>query len=80
MEIIKRSLFVLIMLLVVVLIWVGLSVYFKSSEITINPNVEEHTSQLGESFDLEELEKVSERTTNHFPVTPSVFLSLIERN
>ncbi len=80
METIKRSLFVLIMLLVVVLVWVGLYVYFKSSEITINPNAQEHTNQLAESFNLEELEMVSERTANYFPVTPNVFLTLTERD
>lgn len=80
MEIIKKSLFALIMLLIVVLIWVGSYVYFKSSEITINPSAEEHTSQLKESFDLEELDIISEKTKDHFPVTPTVFLSLVERD
>lgn len=80
MEIIKRTLFVLIMLLVVVLIWVGSYIYFKSSEMVIDPKAQEYTKQLSDSFNLEELEMISGRTQENFPVTPNVFLSLIEGN
>ena len=80
MEIIKGSLFALVMLLVVVLIWVGLYIYFESSKVDINPNAQTYTPLLNESFDLDELEMITERTQNNFPVSPEVFLSLVERN
>jgi hypothetical protein len=80
MEIIKRTLFVLVALLVVVLVWVGLSVYFESSEVSIDPNAETYKTQLKDSFDIEELEMVYERTQDTLPITPEVFLSLVEKD
>lgn len=77
MDIIKKSLFVLVLLLVVVLAWVGFSVYFQNSSVDINPNASSYTNQLKTSFDIEELEGISERTTEGFPVSPQEFLSLI---
>jgi hypothetical protein len=80
MDIIKRTLFVLVALLVVVLVWVGLSVYFESSEVSIDPNAETYKTQLKDSFDIEELEMVYERTQDTLPITPEVFLSLVEKD
>jgi hypothetical protein len=80
MEIIKKSVFALVLLLVVVLVWVGLYIYFESSKIDINPNAETYTVQLADSFDLDELEKVADRTQKHFPVPPRVFFSLEGRD
>jgi hypothetical protein len=78
MEIIKRVLFALILLFVVVVVWVGLYIYFESSQITIDPNAETYKTQIGETFDLDELEMISERTQDTLPVTPDVFLILVE--
>lgn len=80
MEIIKKSLPALVLLLVVVLVWVGFYIYFKSTEVVISSEVQQHTTQLGSSFDLEVLEEVAERTEKNFPVSPEVFLSLVERD
>ncbi len=80
MEIIKRSMFVLVLLLVVVLAWVGSSIYFQSSNVSINPNAKSYTSQLRNTFDLELLETITERTEKSFPVSPEEFLSLIGRD
>ena len=58
MEIIKKSIFLLIFLLVVVLAWIGTSIYFQKSEVSINPNASSYTDQLDAKFQLEELDKV----------------------
>lgn len=80
MDIIKKTLPVLVMLLVVVLIWVGLTIYWESSDVEINPNAENYTNQLQTSFDLEDLDTIAEKTEKHFPVGPDVFLSLVEED
>jgi hypothetical protein len=80
MELIKRSMVALVMLLVVLLVWAGLYIYFESSKLDIDPKAEEHTTtQLNESFNLEELDNIVERTEENLPVSPEVFLSLIGR-
>ncbi|KUK66986.1 MAG: hypothetical protein XD87_0393 [candidate division WS6 bacterium 36_33] len=80
MDIIKKATVPLIMLLLVVVVWVGLYIYYESSEVEINPLADSYVSQLQNSFDLEELEEVSRRTKDHFPVLPEVFFTLIGRD
>lgn len=80
MEILKKSMAALVLLLVVVLVWVGFYIYFRSTEVVISSEVEQHTTQLGSSFDLEILEEVDERIEESFPVAPEVFFSLVERD
>lgn len=80
MDIIKKATVPLIMLLVLVVVWVGLYIYYESSEVEINPQVDSYVSQLQETFDLEELEEVSSRTEDHFPVLPEVFFTLVGRD
>lgn len=80
MDIIKKTLVALVMLLVVVLAWIGSLIYFQSTSIDVNPNASSLTGQIKNSFDLEELEKISERTKDSFPVSPEEFLSLIGKD
>lgn len=80
MEIIKKTLAALILLLVVIVAWVGFHIYSESTEVVISSDVIQHTTQLGSSFDLDILEEVTERTEENFPVAPEVFLSLLERD
>ena len=80
MEMLRKAILVLILLGVVVLAWVGGSVYYQNSNIEVNPNAQGYTKVLRESFDLEELEKITERTNDSFPVSPSEFTVLIEGN
>ena len=80
MDIIKKATIPLIMLLFVVVVWVGLYIYYESSEIKINPLAESYESPLQETFDLEELEEVDRRTKDHFPVLPEVFFTLVGRD
>lgn len=80
MDIIKKATVPLIMLLLVVVVWVGLYIYYESSEVEINPLADSYVSPLQNSFDLEELEEVSRRTKDHFPVLPEVFFTLVGRD
>ncbi|HRY22467.1 MAG TPA: hypothetical protein P5311_01740 [Candidatus Dojkabacteria bacterium] len=80
MDIIKKATVPLIMLLGLVVVWVGLYIYYESSEIEINPLADSYVSQLQKTFDLDELEEVSRRTKEHFPVLPEVFFTLVGRD
>jgi hypothetical protein len=68
------------MLLGLVVVWVGLYIYYESSQVEINPQADSYVSQLQKTFDLEELENVSRRTRDHFPVLPEVFFTLVGRD
>jgi len=78
MEMLKKAIIVLILLGVVVLAWVGGSIYYQNSSVEVNPNAQGYVKALRESFDLEELEKITERANNSFPVSPSEFTVLIK--
>lgn len=80
MQIINKTIAALILLLVVVILWVGTHIYFESTQVEMDPKVDSLTEQLSSSFDLEVLEEITERTEENFPVTPEVFLNLIERD
>lgn len=80
MEILKKTIVILILLGVVVLVWVGGSIYYQNSNIDVDPNAQSLTKTLRQSFDVEELEKITTRTDNSFPVSPSEFTVLTEGN
>lgn len=80
MDIIKKATIPLMMLLGLVVVWVGLYIYYESSQVEINPQADSYVSQLQKTFDLEELENVSRRTRDHFPVLPEVFFTLAGRD
>jgi len=78
MNILKKSLIATILLLVVILVWVGASIYFKQSAVDVNPNATSYTKQIKSSFDTAELDVVTQRTDKSFSVSPSEFLNLTE--
>jgi len=80
MEIIKKSILALILLLVVAIVWVGSSIYFQSTSVDVNPNAKSYTESINESFDIEILEEISQKTSNSFPTSPQEFLTLGEDN
>jgi len=80
MELLRKAIIALILLGVVVLAWIGGSIYYQNNNIAVNPNAQGYTKVLRESFDLEELEKITERANNSFPVSPSEFTVLIQGN
>lgn len=80
MELLKRSFLALILLVVVAVVWVGISIYIESQSVDINPNASSYTKQLSKTFDTTELEKIDEKTKESFPIQPKEFLSLLGEN
>lgn len=78
MEWIKKSLIALVLLLIVAVVWVGSTIYFSTNNVDVNPNASSYTKQLSTSFDKDELDLVTERTSKSFTVSPTQFLNLTE--
>lgn len=78
MEWIKKSLIALVLLLIVAVVWVGSTIYFSANNVDVNPNASSYTKQLSTSFDKDELDLVTERTSKSFTVSPTQFLNLTE--
>ena len=76
MEWIKKSLIVLVLLLIVAVVWVGSTFFFIIYNVVVNPNASSYTKQLSTSFDEEELNLVTDRTSKSFTVSPTQFLNL----
>lgn len=80
MDLLKKSILALLLLLVVVLAWVGSSIYFKNYHTDVNPNATSYTQSMKNSFDSDELDKVTERTSASYSISPSEFLNLTKSN
>lgn len=78
MSLIKRILPILIFLLVVSIAWVGFSLYSQSIEIDVSANATDYTKPISPSFDTENLNEITERTEESYPVSPQEFLRLNE--
>jgi uncharacterized protein (UPF0333 family) len=76
MDLLKKSLIALILFLVVVLAWVGTSIYYSSMHAEVNPNASSYTKSIKNSFDSEELKYVTDKTEAGFSISPSEFLNL----
>lgn len=76
MDLLKKSLLALVLLIVVAIAWVGTSVYFQSTQIGVNPNAKSYTKTLKSTFDTDEMDKVVERIQASYSITPSEFLNL----
>ena len=76
MEWIKKSLIALVLLLIVSVVWDGSTIYFSTNNVDVNPNASSYTKQLSTSFDEEELNLVTDRTSKSFTVSPTQFLNL----
>lgn len=78
MNLLKQSVYILILLLVVVLAWVGSSAYMQSQSVEINPNASSYTRAVKSVFDTEEIENINTRITENFSVSPEEFFLLSE--
>jgi hypothetical protein len=76
MEVIKKYLFGIVLLLIVAIVWAGMLFISNRSYSTINPNAASYTKPLNTSFDIETVKKIQERTVKSFPVLPSEFFGL----
>jgi uncharacterized membrane protein len=75
----KAWITMLVFLLVAVIAWVGLSIYFKTTDVSVNPNSQTYTTYLSPNFDLTGFKEVVIRTKD-LPVSPNTFTSLIQKN
>lgn len=76
MELLRKSLIAVVLLLIVILAWVSTTIYFEGSNVDVNPNAETYTKQLKTAFETEYLEDVTTRTETSFSISPSEFLNL----
>ena len=76
MDILKKIVFVLIILFVVVLAWVFTSIYWQRASLDINAEATNYTKPLNKSFNEEVLIEISDKTLRSFPVSPDEFLRL----
>lgn len=76
MDAIKGIRIILITLLVVVVSWVGLSFYFRSSEVDMNPNAQSYVKPINASFSLSGFSALIDRL-DKLPVQPDIFLDLV---
>ena len=76
MGIAKKMFPILILLLIVAVVWVGVSIHFQNIDLDIDPKAESLVSPISDSFDMEVVQKLSEKTEDSFPISPSEFLRL----
>lgn len=79
-EIIKKYIFAIILLLVVILAWAGFAFIYDTKES--KENIEEgiYKTPLNKTFQKEELEEVYEKTSQKMPVPPKMFLNLKKKD
>ena len=80
MDVVKKFLFAIILLVVVGLAWVGLSFYLDSQKKSVTGNVEAYTKQIAGKFNMEELDKVVERSKKSLAIQPKEFTSLLGKD
>jgi hypothetical protein len=77
MDLQKTWITMLVFLLVAVAVWAGFSVYFSTTNLDINPNAPTYTSLLKSKFDMDMLNRITDRV-DKLLVTPESFLKLLE--
>jgi hypothetical protein len=80
MNIIKNYLVPIVLLIAVALVWVGSVLISQKQFVNINANASAYTKPLKDTFDIDLLNTVNERTEKSFPVLPSEFLDLNPEN
>ncbi len=80
MEILKKYIVGIVLLLVIAIIWGGLQLVSNRVFSEVNPNAATYTKPLSKNFDTATLDKISERTKSSFPVLPSEFFDLTSQN
>jgi hypothetical protein len=69
----------LVLLLVVVVVWVGLTVYFSINDVSVSPNAETYITPIKDRFDTTGFDDMTNRTTENLPVSPDTFNALLEQ-
>lgn len=78
MKLLKQVVYVLSLLLVIALVWVGFSSYLQSQSVEINPNASNYTKPISTTFDIDEIEGITVRIEESFPISPQEFFLLTE--
>ena len=77
MDLLKKVLISLVLLLVVVVIWVGTSIFYSSEKDNLPSDLETYNKKIPNTFDLEQLQKISDRAEESFLTQPEDFLDII---
>jgi len=80
MENVKKFLIAIVLLAVIIVLWVGTTFFFQGKEKTVTDGADAYTTQIGKSFEKEELDKVYDRAEESFPVSTEEFLDLVKQN
>jgi hypothetical protein len=75
----KNLTIALILLLVVVVVWVGLTVYFSINDVSVSPNAETYITPINSRFDTAGFDDMNSRTEENLPVSPDTFNALLEQ-
>lgn len=63
------------LLIVIILVWVGVSIYDASNDIEVNPNAEQFRAPIRPTFDMEVVDLIKDRISA-LPLSPKVFHAL----
>ena len=80
MENVKKFLLAIILLAVIALVWAATTFFLEEKESSVVDVAQSYTTQIAKSFNLEELDKVYERSENSFPISSKEFTDLVEQN
>ncbi len=67
---------ILVLLLVVVVAWIGLSVYFQQTSININPNASTYIVNIRNTFDRNSYDEMIKKTKENLLISPDTFLNI----
>ncbi len=67
---------ILVLLIIVVVAWVGLSLYFNQAAVVINPNAATYIATLRDTFDKESFDLLIKKTGESLPIQPELFLNI----
>lgn len=67
---------ILVMLVLVVLFWIGMGIYFVTTDVKVDPNAKTYITHISPSFQTDGLDLVIERIDDNLPISPSSFSAL----
>ena len=76
MDLIKKYIVGIVLILVILVVWLGLTIVKNKVFVNINANAYSYTKPIKPVFDKETLKRVSDRTNDSFPVLPNEFFDL----
>jgi hypothetical protein len=69
---------VLVLLLIVVVVWIGFTVYFSINDLNVSPNADTYITPINARFETTGFDDMVNRTSNNLPVAPETFNALLE--